>query len=372
MIVTGELLHKFAVPGWERGWKDILLDSRENVFLIGRDSECLWFSIRIRAIVVTALFRTHPSRVGILGLKEPHTEPLKIDGTLLVNVAAHLRQNLLVDLKHQRQRTLVNMEIRQNKVVNHTLEFMQKKTKVRVMAEQSQHDQIGIETIQTMADVRVVAGLRFSMPDVLHDLVFTFTWHFMAGKYNVHTLPLFRKLRHEFRAGSNAIAVKRIFLRHLNPLGDSLLLRLFGIQSCPKPSRALLIHFRTWGDTIHCHEEELLWFDLAVQVFDIVKDGYEHLILGHSKCRRVTVLVCAVVNNAVHVKIQIVELRKTVKNRKRKSENAAACRDRRSRRQKPNGRDQASFKRKLFDEIRTTENDHNTQGTCAKNTSKER
>lgn len=43
-------------------------------------------------------------------------------------------------------------------------------------------------------------------------------------------------------------------------------------------------------------------------MFDIIENGNEHLILRHAKCRRIAVLVRAVVDDTVHIKIQIVEL----------------------------------------------------------------
>ena len=42
-------------------------------------------------------------------------------------------------------------------------------------------------------------------------------------------------------------------------------------------------------------------------MFDIIENRDEHLIFRHAKCRRIAILVRAVVNNTVHIKIQIVE-----------------------------------------------------------------
>ncbi|KAA8618038.1 5-3 exoribonuclease 1 [Pyrenophora tritici-repentis] len=44
-------------------------------------------------------------------------------------------------------------------------------TEVGVMAEQTQHDQVGIKAVQAVATVRVVPRLRLRLTDVLHYLV---------------------------------------------------------------------------------------------------------------------------------------------------------------------------------------------------------
>ncbi|KAL4864187.1 hypothetical protein BDV12DRAFT_189113 [Aspergillus spectabilis] len=256
--VTCELFHKLTVPSWECRWKvkrfricrlsrsvqNVLLDGLKNAFL-------------------------------------EHTEPFQIDRTLLIDVTTHLGQNLLVDFEHQRQCTFINVKI---KILVFQLlglflhlttksHLLTEKAEMRVVAEQAQHDQV---------------GLCFRVPDVFHDLVFTFAWYF---------------LRHKLRAWSDAVAVERILLWHFNPLSDRFLLSRLCIERRPESSRALLIHFGTRCDTVYRHEKQLLRLDLAVQMFDIIKDGYKHLILGHSEGRRVTVLVCTVMNDAVHVKI---------------------------------------------------------------------
>ena len=41
-------------------------------------------------------------------------------------------------------------------------------------------------------------------------------------------------------------------------------------------------------------------------MFDIVENGYKHLVLSHSESRTVVVFVGAVVDNSIHVKLRTV------------------------------------------------------------------
>ena len=46
-------------------------------------------------------------------------------------------------------------------------------TKVWFMRDQPEHNQIGVQTVQTVPDVGVVAGHRSRRTNVLHDFVFS-------------------------------------------------------------------------------------------------------------------------------------------------------------------------------------------------------
>jgi hypothetical protein len=46
---------------------------------------------------------------------------------------------------------------------------------VRVVAQKAKHDEVGVETVEAVTDVRVVRRLRLREADVFHDLVFTFS-----------------------------------------------------------------------------------------------------------------------------------------------------------------------------------------------------
>ena len=70
-----------------------------------------------------------------------------------------------------------------------------------------------------------------------------------------------------------------------------------------------MVHLGARRDTVDGHEEELLGLDLAEQMLDVVEDLDEHLIFG-KPCLggRVGVVVGAVVNDTVHVEVEVIEL----------------------------------------------------------------
>lgn len=46
---------------------------------------------------------------------------------------------------------------------------------MRVVAEQAEHDQVGVEAVHAVPHIRVVTRLRLVQADVLHNLVFAFS-----------------------------------------------------------------------------------------------------------------------------------------------------------------------------------------------------
>src|SRR5690348_6000615 len=106
-----------------------------------------------------------------------------------------------------------------------------------IMTEKTQHDQIGIQTIKTVADVSIVSRLCFGLSNVFHDLVLTLTRDFMSGENDLNPLPfnvfchfladeifqLFCEPCHELGSWCNTIAVKRVLLWQFNPFSDRLL-----------------------------------------------------------------------------------------------------------------------------------------------------
>ena len=203
--------------------------------------------------------------------------------------------------------------------------LLSQKTEVRVVTQQTQHDEIGVETVQTVTTVGVVLRLGFRLTDVLHDLVFAFSGDLMTRQHDFHALPvqvlgdllvdevfqLLRELRHELGTRGNAVAVEWGLLGHFDTLLDSLLTSLFSVESSSETASTLLVHLGARGDTIDGHEEELLGLDLAKQMLDVVEDGNEHLVLGHAGSRAVGVIMRAVVNDTVHVKLQSVKVMAT-------------------------------------------------------------
>src|ERR1700722_4331214 len=69
-------------------------------------------------------------------------------------------------------------------------DLLAKQTKVRVMAEQAEHDEVRIKTVQAMADVRVVVWLSPREADIFHDFVLALAGHFVARKHDLHFTPV--------------------------------------------------------------------------------------------------------------------------------------------------------------------------------------
>ncbi len=59
-----------------------------------------------------------------------------------------------------------------------------------VMAQQAQHDEIGIKSVQAVTDVLVVIGLSTGIPDVLHDLVLALAGDFVTREHDLRLLPI--------------------------------------------------------------------------------------------------------------------------------------------------------------------------------------
>ena len=73
-------------------------------------------------------------------------------------------------------------------------------------------------------------------------------------------------------------------------------------------SGSLLVHLGARGDTIYCHEKELLGLDFAEEMLNVVEDFDEHFVLGDVLGDgNVGVVVCAVVDDAIHVEVETVE-----------------------------------------------------------------
>lgn len=47
---------------------------------------------------------------------------------------------------------------------------------MRVVTEETEHDEVGVEAVQAVANVRVVARLRLLEADALHNLVLALSW----------------------------------------------------------------------------------------------------------------------------------------------------------------------------------------------------
>ena len=93
-------------------------------------------------------------------------------------------------------------------------DLVSQKTKMRVVAQETQHDQVSIESIQTVPHVWIVVWLCLGQADVVGDLMLAFSRDLMARQDDLDALPvdifghllvdkvleLLRQLGHELRA----------------------------------------------------------------------------------------------------------------------------------------------------------------------------
>jgi hypothetical protein len=69
-------------------------------------------------------------------------------------------------------------------------DFLAQQTEVGIMTQQTQHDQVGVQAIQTMPYVGVVIMLSPRQANVFHDLVLAFSWYLVSGQNDLHILPI--------------------------------------------------------------------------------------------------------------------------------------------------------------------------------------
>ena len=84
------------------------------------------------------------------------------------------------------------------------------------------------------------------------------------------------------------------------------------VQVLVKPATTLLVHLRPWCHPVNGHEEHFPWLDHAEQHLDVVEDVRDDLLLCDPEVRIIVVGVRTVVDDPVHVQIQVVKLRNLV------------------------------------------------------------
>jgi hypothetical protein len=230
-------------------------------------------------------------------------------------------------------------------------DFFSQETEVGVVAEQTQHDEIGIEPIETMPGVRIIIRLRLVQPDEFLNLVLSLSGNVVSAEDDLDAPPvrvfrdllidkvfeMFRETSHEGRAcGSDGrvsdrdrrrqrsstrltwrdtVRIESLFLGQDLSIPLGLFLSLLVLLGSPEPPAPLLVHLGPGCTSIDGHEEDLSRLDLGEQVVDVGIDGEDHLFLGDTKVhvalggRRVR----TVVNDPVHVEIEIVERRDGVR-----------------------------------------------------------
>lgn len=82
----------------------------------------------------------------------------------------------------------------------------------------------------------------------------------------------------------------------------------FTILNSSLPPPPLLVHLSPRGDTINGHEEQLLRLDDLEENAEVVEDVLEYLLLRNSEMRVGVIRVRAVVDDAIHVQIHVIEV----------------------------------------------------------------
>jgi hypothetical protein len=200
-------------------------------------------------------------------------------------------------------------------------DFLSEEAEVGVVGEETEHDEVGIEAVETVSYVGVIARLSPLPPNVVHNLVFALARHLVPAQYHRHIPPvcvlgdllvdkvleLCAESGHERCAGGNAVGIESFLVRQFLPFRLGLLSRLSGFFCCAEPSTALLVHLCTGSDAVDGHIEHLLGLDLPKQVVHVREDGREDLLLRQPEVGIVVVRVGAVVDDAVEVEVEVVE-----------------------------------------------------------------
>ena len=93
--------------------------------------------------------------------------------------------------------------------------------------------------------------------------------------------------------------------------------------SLPEPASPLLVHLCPWCDAIHRHEEDLARLDDPEEHFQVVEDVSKNLFLRNAKVNVLVIRVGTLVDDPIHVQIEIVKLW----NLEKKKEKQNKCND---------------------------------------------
>ena len=195
---------------------------------------------------------------------------------------------------------------------------------VGLVGGQPKHDQVGVLAVHAVALVRRVVRLGPRLADVLHDLVLALARHVVPAEHNLQVAPqgvlldlladeptqvLAHEL-HELRPGRDAVGVEDVVFVHDLPPLTRLGHAFHAVLRRTETTRTLLVQLRTRGHAVDGHEEQLLGLgDLRDHAVNVAEDGQHHLAQGQAAGRAVVVGVRARVDDAVHVQVQVVDLR---------------------------------------------------------------
>ena len=170
------------------------------------------------------------------------------------------------------------------------LDNLAQEAKVRLVRDQREHDEIGVEAVEAVRLVRVPSGLAPRPPDVFHDLVLALAADLVAGEDHGCFLPQ-RVLRlllldvepevlgeagHEGCAGGDAVGVEGLALGLGLTLGERLGAHLLSLPRALEAAGTLLVHLGARGDAVDRHVEQAPGADHAEDVVQ-VRENLRHL-----------------------------------------------------------------------------------------------
>lgn len=79
-------------------------------------------------------------------------------------------------------------------------------------------------------------------------------------------------------------------------------------QVLPESPASLLVHLCPGCHTIHCHEKDLAWLNNSKENLHIVEDVSKNLLLRDAKMDILIIWMGALMNDPIHVQIEIVKL----------------------------------------------------------------
>ena len=182
------------------------------------------------------------------------------------------------------------------------LDNLAEQAKVRLVGDEREHDEVGVEAVEAVGLVRVPPGFAARPADVLHDLVLALAPDLVAGEDHGGLLPQ-RILRlllldvepqvlgeagHERGAGGDAVGVERLAFGLGFALRERLGAHLLSLPRALEAAGTLLVHLGARGDAVDRHVEQAPGADHAEDVIQV----REHL--GHlraDEAGRITVSV---------------------------------------------------------------------------------
>jgi len=191
---------------------------------------------------------------------------------------------------------------------------------------QTEHDEIGVLPIDTMAVIGLVVRIVSHHSDVFHDFVLALPWNLVAAENYLEISPQrilfdflpnkvfdsFGHTRHEFGSRSDTIRIEEIRFLDVTCI-ISFFWEIFGrlchILGGTKSTGTLLVELGPRSDSIDSHVNGNSWFDdLGDDPVEIVHNSKHHVTFRYD-VRYVHVAgMSTSMNNPIHVEIQVIKL----------------------------------------------------------------